>query len=64
MSDTRYRRVQVEFGSHVIIDNVLPEGHERGQADWFASAMRQRFAGLKTTNEPLDAADLARELRR
>jgi hypothetical protein len=49
----KYRRVQVWFGKHQLIDNTL----EADRAEWFADAMRQRWAGLPVTNEPVDLAD-------
>ncbi|GAB3952437.1 hypothetical protein GCM10029976_090620 [Kribbella albertanoniae] len=56
----RLRRVQVRFGEHVIIDNVL----EEGKADWYAHSIGRRFAGLPVTNEPVPPDEVALELAR
>jgi hypothetical protein len=43
------RRVRVWFGEHVIVDQVC----EPAFAARFERAMRQRFASLRITNEPV-----------
>lgn len=46
------RRVRVWFGQHVIAEyTAVPD-----LADRYEAAMSRRFAGLKTTNEPVPAA--------
>ena len=42
------RRVRVWFGEHVIADHVA----EAATAERYEQAMRRRFAGLRTTNDP------------
>ena len=47
------RRVCVWFGKHKIVEHVsTPDKAER-----FAAAMRQRFASLRVTNEPVAVSD-------
>jgi hypothetical protein len=47
------RRVCVWFGKHKIVEHVsTPDYAER-----FAAAMRQRFASLRVTNEPVAVPD-------
>jgi hypothetical protein len=41
----------VWFGGHLIIDRVS----EPEKASWFESAIQRRYAGLRVTNEPVEA---------
>lgn len=43
------RRVRVWFGEHVIADHVA----EAATAERYEQAMQRRFAGLRTTNDPI-----------
>jgi hypothetical protein len=43
------RRVRVWFGAHVLAEHIA----DADAADRYEQAMRRRFGGLRTTNEPV-----------
>ncbi len=47
------RCIRVWFGRHMIVEHVA----ETTQAGLFEAAMRQRFASLRVTNEPVAEPD-------
>jgi hypothetical protein len=51
----KLHRVQVWFGSHLIIEH----DEDEPEAAEYEAAMRRRFPGLRVTNEPVDPNKLA-----